>query len=126
MLSDYHTLLSKAWEQHRVAEHLLTVTFPLAKEPKILWGVVSSLISSLEFAQEMKPNPSSAPLLSELKELWELHQNSPVEFRRKEQLIVCTKEYYCESLTEKRVEEYLKETKRILESIASLTKSNRK
>lgn len=52
MLSDYHTLLARAWEQYKVAVHLLTVTFPLAKEPKLLLGITFNLTSAFEYSIE--------------------------------------------------------------------------
>ncbi len=115
MSSDYHDLLTRAWGQHKVAVHLLNVTFPLAKEPKILWGVVNSLIRSLELVEKFQP---VNPLLNQLKELWELHQKCPVEFRHKEQVVLCTEDYQCQFLTEKKVKGYLLETESLLKKTA--------
>lgn len=42
----------RAVEQHKVAVHLLTVTFPLAKEPKLLLGITFNLTSAFEYAIE--------------------------------------------------------------------------
>lgn len=115
MSSDHQALLARAVEQHKVAVHLLTVTFPLAKEPKILWGAISSLIRSLELIENIQP---VNPLLDQLKELWELHQKCPVEFQHKERVVLCTEDYQCQFLTEKRVREYLLETESILKKMA--------
>ncbi len=52
MSSDYHELLARAVQQHQVAVHLLTVTFPLAKEPKLLLGITFNLTSAMECAIE--------------------------------------------------------------------------
>ncbi|MBI4981122.1 hypothetical protein HZC30_06220 [Candidatus Woesearchaeota archaeon] len=52
MSSDYHELLARAVQQHHVAVHLLTVTFPLAKEPKLLLGITFNLTSAMEYAIE--------------------------------------------------------------------------
>jgi hypothetical protein len=52
MSSDYHALLARAVQQHQVAVHLLTVTFPLAKEPKLLLGITFNLTSAMEYAIE--------------------------------------------------------------------------
>lgn len=111
MPSEHHALLARAVEQHKIAVHLLKVTYPLAKEPKILWGAISSLIRALELVEEIQP---VNPLLGQLKELWELHQKCPVEFQRKEQVVLCTEDYQCQFLTEKKVKGYLLETESFL------------
>ncbi len=52
MSSDPHALLARAVQQYQVAVHLLTVTFPLAKEPKLLPGITFNLTSAFECAIE--------------------------------------------------------------------------
>ncbi len=52
MSSDYHALLARAVQQYQVAVHLLTVTFPLAKEPKLLVGITFNLTSAFEYTIE--------------------------------------------------------------------------
>lgn len=47
-LSNYHSAREKARQQYDAAFHLLNVTFPLAKDPQLLMGVVNNLLSSLE------------------------------------------------------------------------------
>ncbi|MBI4983175.1 hypothetical protein HZC32_00835 [Candidatus Woesearchaeota archaeon] len=49
---EYHLLLGKAIQQYEVAFHLLTVTFPLAKDPKLLLGITYNLTSALEYSIE--------------------------------------------------------------------------
>ena len=48
----YLLLKQKAAQQYDVAFHLLTVTFPLAKDPKILIGLAQNIATAQESAME--------------------------------------------------------------------------
>lgn len=50
MPDDYLSLKGKARQQYEAAFHLLHVTFPLVKDPKLLMGVIHNLFSSLEYS----------------------------------------------------------------------------
>lgn len=50
MLDNYLSLKEKASQQYEVAFHLLHVTFPLVKDPKLLLGIVHNIFSSLEYS----------------------------------------------------------------------------
>ncbi len=48
MPADYLAAKAKAKQQYDAAFHLLKVTFPLVKDPKLLLGVVHNLFASME------------------------------------------------------------------------------
>ena len=48
MSADYLAAQEKARQQYEAAFHLLKVTFPVVKDPKLLMGVLHNLFSSLE------------------------------------------------------------------------------
>lgn len=50
MPDNYFVLKEKALQQYEAAFHLLHVTFPLVKDPKLLMGVVHNIFSSLEYS----------------------------------------------------------------------------
>jgi len=52
MLSEYLTARKRAQQQYDAAFYLLTVTFPTAKDPKLLMGVLYNIFSSLESTME--------------------------------------------------------------------------
>ena len=52
MPADYKELLAKARFQYDAADHLLKVTFPLVKDPKLLIGVLSNIFISMNAAME--------------------------------------------------------------------------
>src|SRR3989344_7866280 len=49
---DYLSYRTKALQQYEIAYHLLNVTFPLVKDPKLLVGVMQNIFNSLEFGVE--------------------------------------------------------------------------
>jgi hypothetical protein len=52
MPADYLLSVQKAHQQYDAAFHLLNVTFPFVKDPKLLMGVISNILSSLEHAMD--------------------------------------------------------------------------
>ncbi len=59
-------------------------------------------------------------LIKKLKDLLLLHQKSPMEFKRGNKMVICDKEYVCETLSPSNVENYLKETKEFITLIKNL------
>ena len=47
-MSDYLVHRDKSLQQYEIAFHLLQVTFPLVKDPKLLIGIINNLFASLE------------------------------------------------------------------------------
>lgn len=52
MPPDYHISRQKALQQYDAAFHLLNVTFPLIKDPKLLMGVINNLSQALEHTMD--------------------------------------------------------------------------
>lgn len=49
---NYHLSWQKAEQQYAMAKHLLTVTYPIIHDPKLLLGVVGNLSQALESGME--------------------------------------------------------------------------
>src|SRR3989338_3757405 len=47
-MNDYSGFYQKAQEQYHIADHLLQVTYPLMKDPKLLMGICTNIFNSLE------------------------------------------------------------------------------
>ena len=54
MYSDHQFLVAKdkARQQYDAAFHLLNVTFPLVKDPKLLIGIVHNVFMSMEYSMD--------------------------------------------------------------------------
>ena len=48
----YNIAKKKAIQQYDAAFHLLNVTFPLVKDPKLLMGVINNISTSLEYCMD--------------------------------------------------------------------------
>jgi len=133
--------LSKAFDHYQTAEHLFHTTLPIAKEPKLLPGIVKSISNSLEYAldsilhQEKIPSPQGLlkkinvvrPLAAKyslsaediifmlrIQEILHQQKQSPVEFKRGNDHIICSDDYDLEVISVKDVENFLNQTKKIL------------
>jgi len=138
MLMQAQEQLYKADSHLQIAEHLFTVTFPLAKDPKLLLGVVDNLAKCTEYLinfQLIKKNgtfpddfisklvtfrkfapKAQAELFGKLHNLNNLHRTCPIEFRRGNTLIMCTHGYEMHTLSVLEIEQYLTIVKEIIES----------
>jgi hypothetical protein len=130
--------LQKAEFHFEVAEHLFKVTFPLAKDPKLLLGVIDNLAKSGEYVincvltkktDSFPPDfisklvmfrrfvpKAQAELFSKLHDLNNLHRTCPVEFRRGNTLVMCTNGYEMHTLSVPEIKQYLAIVKEIIES----------
>ncbi|MDP3698600.1 MAG: hypothetical protein Q8R47_03360 [Nanoarchaeota archaeon] len=133
--------LEKAFDHFQTAEHLFHTTLPIAKEPKLLPGIVKSISNSLEYAlasilhQEKTPVPQGLlkkinavrPLAAKyhlstdditfmlrIQEILHQQKHSPVEFKRGNDHIICSDDYVLEVISIKDVENFLTQTKKIL------------
>ena len=60
-------------------------------------------------------------LIEELRDLVLKHEQSPVEFRRKQTMVICDDDYGHETLTAERLMRYLKEAQQFYHQIAEIT-----
>ena len=149
MPSEYLLSQEKARQQYNAAFHLLNVTFPLVKDPKLLMGVLHNVFSSMEanmdailsYERELQLVPHYRPyfqnkynafrsksvprnkiplemvnLMGELKEVLDLHQKSPMEFRRGNKLIICSSNYHLiKTISIKELTYYIQQTKQFID-----------
>ena len=138
--------LEKATDHFQTAEHLFHITFPVAKDPKLLLAIVKSISNCLEYSIEaifskekittpeglLKKINAVRPLAAKhhlstddiifmlrIHEILHLQKQSPMEFKRGNTHIICSDDYNLEIVSTKDVEEFLQRTKKILHSIKS-------
>lgn len=136
--------LNIAFDHYQTAEHLFRTTLPVAKNPKILVGIIKSISNSLEYAissiltQEKMVSPQGLfNKINALRPIAEKHriaatdilfflkiheilyhqEHSPVEFKRGSSHVICSEDYSLEVLTEKDIEKFLKHTKKVLNQL---------
>lgn len=159
MPPDYQQLHKEAQQHYDAASYLLHRTYLLAKDPKLLLGIIDRLAKSLEAAmdavlehdRQLQLIPASSKtfqdryllfqtrsakryhfppepmlLLQQLREILELHQKSPTEFRRRGQLVMANRDFQLRRLTPVEVSGYLQQTGLFLKSVSKITTEEQK
>ncbi len=135
------SLSAKAFDHYQTADHLFHITFPVAKDHKLLLLIVKSLSNCLEYSIESilikeKINPPEGLLkkinalrhltkqyhlsnddivfMLRIQELLYQQKQSPMEFKRRNAHVICSDDYDLEVVSAKDVEEFLQRTKKIL------------
>jgi hypothetical protein len=126
------SLAFEANKSLRLADHLLHVTYPLAKDNKLLISILNSLDKSVKFAidafirydqiyKRVRSDPdtyreklrlfskissirygflqSDFDFLEEIDDIIKKHNESPIEFSRKDKFIICYNDYKTKELT---------------------------
>jgi hypothetical protein len=140
-------MLQKAIQKYNAATHLLEITLPLTKDPKILIGIIHNIFKSIQIlidllleqnnikvtssqakiaflSQILKDNNQPKDTLKnieEMKEILELHEKCPTEFSRKDKFYLANKDFRIKPVTISDTKKYLK----INQNLISLIK-NRK
>lgn len=141
-----------------IAEHILTVTYPLLKDTKLLLGVseniflglTNSMSSVLHYELIFKRIPpfyedfdsklnvfgrkviprhnikrDNLILLQEVKDLVLKHKKAPVEFVRKDNLVMCDDEYKdVETLSAPKLRDLLERAKKFQSEMAKITEEH--
>lgn len=144
----YQTAWNNARQQQRIAAHLLEVTFPLSKDPRLLLGVIYNLCGALEYALEslllsegiipgegfqskltalkLKSGHGNKITLEDIKfirllqEIKAKHQKSLVEFQRGKNLVICNGEYQMQVLSISEIKKYLKQSEELLQRLNTI------
>ncbi|MCB9362405.1 hypothetical protein H6504_03130 [Candidatus Woesearchaeota archaeon] len=145
--------LAKARKNLQVADHMVSVTYPLLQEPRLLLTIldniflayVHSMTALLEFEYENKHRESipgelqdkfdifrrthldryhldkSLPeTIQELKELVLCHKRSPVEFRRRDEFVICSENYDIKKLSIRQMQRYIAKAKLFIDRLSSV------
>lgn len=130
-----------------VAQHILTTTYPVVKEPKVLLSSLENVflaatnaLGALLYGERTKKtippfhntfdskfnmfqhkivemyefDESEYMFMQKLKDLLLFHKQSPVEFSRSDDFVMCDEEYNIEKLTVQRVQDYIQLTRKFM------------
>lgn len=134
----------KVLRQLKTAKHLLNITFPLVKDPKLLIGIIHNLNSCLNYALEVVFLQESAmpkslnekidllhrkydakqehtELIRKINHLVALHKESPIVFKRGNRQIICDENYHIEVISAKEIENLIDKTEEFLSHIGVIS-----
>ena len=138
--------MEEALKTLKIADHLLSTTYPLVKDPKILIGVLSNLhivydriilltvrghqvfqprtfVARYEQFKQLvgeKLNEEELRSIKVINELYEEHNESPVEFTRKQQMVICSPNYSLKTLTYSSLKRHVVHAKSIVKKLLVL------
>lgn len=147
----------KARKTIQLADHMLTMTYPMLKDPKILLSVLDNINNSIDliissilelertfkrvpgyqdnfdsklrvFREKVMPkykiSQEHLKLILKVRELMLAHKESPVEFTRKNNLVMATDNYEIRTLNDKSLKEIIFKAKVFINEVAKVTEQN--
>lgn len=113
------------------AEHILTQTYPLLKDPKILLAVLENIHLAVNQIIEHKINDNlsheekyiifkrkyseDVEFVKEIKELWKIKKSSAVDFEKNGNLHLCSDEFDMKIISFDLMKKYIIKTKQLLQ-----------
>lgn len=126
----------RAWRKLSIAEHILTQTYPLVHDPKLLLAVLQNIFESVAanteaalhaayerkevetiperfehrlhlVAQRFRLAPELLRFVRELEETMHEHKKSPVEFARKNSFVICDDDYRLHTVKPEQLRSYI-------------------
>lgn len=143
--------IGRARKGLKVAEVMLSRTYPMAKDPKLFLAVAEdiyfalmeciealSIINSTElpsepedlieefggFASRFGFGLDHIKLISELHNIIESHKESPVEFARQDHFVICSENYDFRKFGEREMKSFLFDARLFLEKAALAVENN--
>tara|TARA_Y100000310_G_C20549822_1_gene747486 strand:- start:302 stop:682 length:381 start_codon:yes stop_codon:yes gene_type:complete len=123
--------LIEAYDEYKKAKHLLKVTYPVTKDPKLLLGVIENIHNSMHQAIAIQKqhlqstNSQIMATLQELKEITAAHKKSPMAFQRKDKFIICNQDYLMKEISAPKVKQYLEQNYQLLHDVLTLLNRNK-
>jgi len=153
-MEKFQELRENSKKKISIADHILTQTYPLVKDSKLLLATLENIFLALTYAMgsilyyerlfkrippfqdtfESKFNMFQAKIIDkhridwrhvdmirEIKEIILQHKQSPIEFIRKDQLIICNNEYKMKTVSEEKIKIYMHNAKEFVNLIVKIT-----
>lgn len=118
----------------RIADHMLTITYPMVKDPKMLLGILASiqkahdaLITSIIDEKPLSKTflgklqvakksllPEEIRHLEHIHSLIEDHKQSSIEFSRRQSFVIANETYTLRTLTNEDLKKYMVLSKKLL------------
>jgi hypothetical protein len=149
-MEKFQELRGEARHKLKNADYLITMTYPMVKDSKLLIAAVENLAQALElsitsvltyerayklippfqnelpsklniFSQNVCPkhniDKSYLKLIQDISDIVKAHKESPVEFIRKDKLVIASERYELRQLTPGSVKDYLEKSKRFIQDM---------
>ena len=156
-MEKFQELRDLANKKLHLADYILTNTYPIVKDPKLLLSSVENLFlafnygisSLLQYGRIFKKIPpyqdnfkskfnifkdkytnmqgigiECIEVIQEIKEIIVAHKKSPMEFPRRESLVICNENYRMKTITPNTIKNYVDKAKIFIKTVSTITKNN--
>ena len=156
-MENFQVLREKARQTIHRADHMLSMSYPLLNDPKILVSVALNLKNAVDmaltavleyerlfkrippfsdnfdskfliFREKIAPryalNKEHIKLLMDLKEIAKAHEQSPMEFARKDKFVICSDSYELRTLSKDDLKRMISKAKVFIDETYKLTTQN--
>ena len=156
-MEKFQELREQAKKKLNVADHMLTMTYPLVQDSKLLLAVMQNIFlaltysigSILHYERSFKTIPpfqdnfsskfnmfrakivdaykidkNYVDFIQEIKDIIVQHQQSPVEFVRKDRFVICSDDYKMKTISIENMREYLNKTKSFIALASKIVSKN--
>ena len=137
-MMDSKEFKDKANQSLKLAEHMLTKTYPMVNDPKLILAIsedihiaLLSIIKALlgkgaelaDFerkAQSLNFQTDEIELVKRFDAIIKEHKDSPVEFSRKDKFVICDDDYNFDSITLDDMKKYLFRARLFVEKVEAI------
>jgi len=152
-MEKFQELRDVASKKLHLADHILTMTYPMIKDSKLLLSAIENLFlaltygmsSLLHYERLFKRIPPFADnfaskfelfkdkcvhrynideeiikIIQDIKEIIIAHKKSPMEFTRKETLVICDRDYRTRIISENMIKSYVEKAKLFIKNISTI------
>ena len=145
-MESFEDLRARARRSLQIAEHMITRTYPLVNDPKLILAVADDIYTAVmssmtailvrknqdfsdDFSSRFAVFQKIAPdygftsedmaFIKEINNIISEHEESPVEFARKDRFVICDNEYDCKSISLEDMKNYLFRARLFIEKAES-------
>ena len=152
-MEKYKKLRDAANKKLKLADHILTMTYPMVNDPKVVLSAIENLFLAFTYAMSsllyyerlFKRVPPFSDnfknkfelfkdkcskryniddeiirIMQDIKEIIVAHKKSPIEFQRKESLIICNGDYRIRTISANMIKVYVEKAKLFIKSISTI------
>ncbi len=148
-MGDWQALLAKAQEKEYIVNQVLTITYPLARDAKLLLTAVENIFLSMHYALQaflthehdharlraipdtyearvqkakslMPEHRDALQSMTELRGIIMKHQQSPIEFNRQDRYVICSDKYQLTVITLDMIKKAHEKSKVFIHEVATI------
>jgi len=152
-MGGFQELRDEAAKKLHIADYMLTMTYPIVKDPRLLLSVIENLFLAFSYgmsallyyekdikniqyfpdtfsgklelfrdncSQKYNIDDETLKIMQEIREILIAHKKSPIEFARKESLIICSGSYEMMQISANTIKGYVEKAKLFIKNVSAI------